>query len=416
MAIKRPISMMDADASMPRVLVFTTVFPHTGQPNVGLFVQERMFRVGRRVPLIVVAPIPWFPFQGLLRKWRPYFRPEAPEFEIQNEFHVYHPKFFSIPGLLKSWDGFFMALGSYPTLCRLRRDFGFNLIDAHFAYPDGYAATLLGQWFKIPVTITLRGTEVPLAKYSGRRKRLVKALRNASHVFSVSRALKEHAVRLGAKSEKISVVGNGVALSKFEPVDRFEARRQLGVSPQARVLITVGSLVPRKGFHRVIELLPNLVEKYPDLIYLIVGGPGPEGDIGDTLKALVVQLNLEQHVRFLGAMPPERLKWLLSAADLFVLATSNEGWANVFLEAMACGLPVVTTDVGGNREVVCRDELGFTVPFGDPVALLDALHRALAQPWEKAPILNYAAENEWEQRVDILIEEYLKILNPDMRN
>lgn len=114
-------------------------------------------------------------------------------------------------------------------------------------------------------------------------------------------------------------------------------------------------------------------------------------------------------------MPSAELKWPLSAADVFVLSTSNEGWANVFLEAMACGLPVVTTDVGGNAEVVCRPELGRIVPFGQSGALLDALRSALSQPWDRAAIRAYAVENAWDQRVNCLIEEFMTIIEDNRR-
>ena len=149
----------------PKLVVFTTLFPHPGQPLAGVFIRERMFRLGKVLPLMVVAPVPWFPFQGLIRRWRPHFRPLAPSYETQQGFVVYHPRFFSIPGQFKWLDGLFMALGALATLLNLRRQQDFDFIDAHFAYPDGYAATLLGCWLNRPVTITIRGTEVPLARF-----------------------------------------------------------------------------------------------------------------------------------------------------------------------------------------------------------------------------------------------------------
>jgi glycosyltransferase involved in cell wall biosynthesis len=116
-------------------------------------------------------------------------------------------------------------------------------------------------------------------------------------------------------------------------------------------------------------------------------------------------------VHFLGALPPDELKWALSASDVFVLATRNEGWANVFLEAMACGLPVITTDVGGNAEVVCRDELGSIVPFGDADALLQALDVSLTQKWDRSAIVDYAQANQWDKRVAQLLRAYDRIIN-----
>ena len=396
----------------PRLVVFTTLFPHPGQPNTGLFIRERMFRVGRVLPLTVVAPVPWFPLQGLIRHWRPHFRPEAPRYEQQDGFEVFHPRFFSVPGLFKRLDGLFLALGSLPTLLRLKRRFQYNLVDAHFAYPDGYAATLLGRWTKVPVTITLRGTEVPLARSRARRALMLKALERAARIFSVADALKRHVVAMGVPEAKIRVVGNGVDLDKFQPIPRHQARERLGLPQQAPVLISVGGLVERKGFHRVMECLPALRNLFPGLQYLVVGGPSAEGDWTDQLKALAAQLGLQDTVRFLGPLPPAELKVPLSAADVFVLATRNEGWANVFLEAMGCGLPVVTTRVGGNAEVVANPELGLLVPFGDAPALQQAMAAALEKSWNRDTIRRYAQDNSWDTRVDALVGEFRQLVQP----
>ena len=394
----------------PRLLVYSSLFPSAARPGAGLFIRERMFRVAARFPMVVVSPVPWFPLQGLIRRWKPWFRPETTRHEQQQGIDVYYPRFLSFPGVLKSLDGLFMALGSLSLLWQLRRTFRFNLIDAHFAFPDGDAATLLGRWFRVPVTITLRGTEVPLARYRLRRRRMLLALRRASRIFAVADSLKRHVTALGTPECKILVVGNGVDISKFYPLPQVDAREHLQLTENVPILISVGGLVERKGFHRVIEVLPALREEFPVLQYLVVGGPGPEGDWQARLKQQVIELGLQDTVRFLGSMPGEQLKLPLSAANVFVLATRNEGWANVFLEAMACGLPVVTTGVGGNAEVVCRPELGTIVPFGDSGALERALREALKKNWSREKILAYARDNAWEKRVDVLAQEFKQLV------
>ncbi len=390
----------------PHLVVFSTLFPHAGAPNAGPFIRERMFRVGEVLPLTVVSPQPWFPGQSLLRRWKPHFRPPALRHESQQGIEVLHPRFFSVPGAFKQLDGLFMALGSYFTLKKLQRASQLDILDAHFAYPDGYAATLLGKWLGVPVTITLRGTEIPHSNNTKLRPLLVRALTRAVRVFSVSGSLRQHAIGLGISADKIRVVGNGVDSAKFYPVERNEARAQLGIAADAQVLISVGGLVERKGFHRVIECLPELKRRFPKLVYLIVGGASAEGDMRAELEQQVAMLGLHDTVRLLGIIPAASLKWSLSAADVFVLSTRNEGWANVFLEAMACGLPVISTDVGGNAEVVCGDELGMIVPFGDRSALSVALMTALEKNWDRAAIIAYARANDWHTRVVILVEEF----------
>ncbi|MBK1612266.1 glycosyl transferase family 1 [Rubrivivax gelatinosus] len=387
----------------PRIVVFSSLFPSAVQPGAGLFVRERMFRVGRELPLAVVAPTPWFPLQSLLRRVKPGFRAGAPQHEKQQGHDVWFPRFFSVPGVFKSLDGLAMALAAWPRLARLKRQGRLDLIDAHFAYPDGYAATLLGRWLGVPVTITLRGSEPRQAQDPALAPRLRAALQRAARVFAVSESLRQVALGLGIAPDKVQVVGNGVDLARFSPLPRAEARAALGLGADVPVLVSVGGLVERKGFHRVIERLPALRRRFPGLVYLVVGGPSPEGDIGAQLRAQVAAAGLQDAVRFLGPLAPDALRGPLSAADVFVLATRNEGWANVFLEAMACGLPVVTTAVGGNAEVVCRPELGRVVPFGDGDALERAIAEALAHDWDADTIRRYAAANTWDRRVADLI-------------
>jgi len=393
----------------PAIVVFSSLFPSTVQPGAGLFIRERLFRVGQHLPLAVVAPSPWFPGQGLIRRIKPAFRLGAPAHERQKSFDVWFPRFLSVPGLLKGLDGWLMALGAWPRLRRLKREGRLDLIDAHFAYPDGFAATCLGRWLGVPVTITLRGTESRLARDPALAPKLQRALQDATHVFAVSESLRQVALGLGIAPNKVQVVGNGVDLAKFNPLPRAEARAALGLSASAPVLVSVGGLVERKGFHRVIEQLPALRQAYPGLVYIVVGGPSPEGDMTADLQRQVAQAGLQDAVRLMGPLAPEQLRVPLSAADVFVLATRNEGWANVFLEAMACGLPVVATDVGGNAEVVCRPELGTIVPFGDGDRLRQALDEALRTCWDAAAICRYAQANTWDRRVEDLLRVFRQL-------
>ncbi len=392
----------------PRIVVYSSLFPNTAQPNAGLFIRERMFRIGKRMPMVVVSPKPWFPGQGLIRLLRPHYRPMPAKREVQDGITVLFPRFLALPGLFRGLDSLFMALGSYLTLRRLKRE-GYNLIDAHFAYPDGHAAVHLGRWLGLPVTVTLRGTEVPHSRNPVLKPKLQEVFRQAHKVIAVSDSLRRLAVSLGMPEDKGIVVGNGVDTAKFQPVARHAARSRFGLPQDAKVLVTVGALVERKGFHRVIDCLPRLLEHHPDLHYLLVGGASPEGDMEAELHAQVARLGLTERVHFLGPQPPEELKWPLSAADVFVLATRNEGWANVILEAMACGLPVVATDVGGNREVVAHEGLGSIVPFGDQTALTRALDAALARDWDREAIRAYARENDWEGRVSTLVDLFREV-------
>jgi len=394
----------------PHILVLSSLFPSPTRPTSGVFIRERMFRVAKYLPILVLSPRPWFPGQGLLRLLRPGYRPSAPRRETQEGIDIFRPRFLALPGVGRWLDGVSMAACSYLTVRKLQEARDIRLIDAHFAHPDGEAAVQLGRWLGLPVTVTLRGTEVPHIRDARLRKRIARTLGRADHVFSVSESLRQVALKLGTPIARTEVVGNGIDIGRFQPMDKAEARRRLGLTSDARVLISVGALVERKGMHRVIDCLPELLLKHPNLHYLVVGGAGPEGDIGDRLKSLAASKGLAERVHFVGPVPPDELKWPLSAADIFVLATSNEGWANVFLEAMACGLPVVTTDVGGNREVVCRPDLGIVVPLNDRDQLISAIDAGLDRRWDRASIRDYATANRWDMRVQQLIRTFRRLM------
>ena len=389
-----------------KVLVLTTVFPNCKQPALGTFVRERMFRVAKECELKVVAPVPWFPFA---RYFKPNYRPIVPRNEIQQGIEVYHPRFFSVPGVLKCLDGIFFFLSLLSPLRRIRDDFDFDIIDAHFAYPEGLGAVLLARFFDRPVTITLRGTIVPLSKYLLRRVQIIYALRNATKVFSVSNSLKEKAVSLGIESSKILPIPNGVDMEKFFPMPKDETRQELGLSLEKKIIISVGGLVKRKGFHRVLAVLPAVIEKYKEILYVIVGGPTVEGDLGPELKKQVKELNLDDHVHFTGSLPYDKVRKWLNTADVFCLATSNEGWANVFFEAMACGKPVVATKVGGNEEVVKSADYGILVDLNDQNQLKNAIIEALDKKWDHGKIIEYASEYNWENVARKVLQEFKKI-------
>lgn len=395
----------------PRILVFSSLFPSAAAPTAGTFIRERVFRVGKRLPIVVVAPQPWSPFDGLVRLFRRTFRPQATGFEIVDEVHVHRPRYFSMPGILKAADGWLMARGSMAVVRRLQREFRPNVIDAHFLFPDGYAATLIGQKLALPVTITLRGSKDKRLIGTNREPFLKRAAKSAAKLFAVSNALR-HDVgeKLGVAPEEILVVPNGVDLEKFQPVDRLEARRRVGIPPEARVIIGVGGLVEGKGFHRIIPLIRRLRAKFPRLIYLVVGGGTTQGDMREQLETLARNEGVEGAVRFCGRQLPEDLKWYYGAADVFVLATAYEGWANVFLEAMACGLPVVATRVGGNEQVVSSPALGELVDYWNPTEFAAAIERALRRDWNRDAIIAHARSNTWDRRIDLLEHEFRAVV------
>jgi teichuronic acid biosynthesis glycosyltransferase TuaC len=405
-----------------RLLVYSSIFPSRVTPTVGTPVWARMSRIAKHVPIVVVSPQPWSPLDWLVRLFRKTYRPIASAHEVIEGIEIFRPRMLSIPRFFKGLDGWLMAFGSRRVVRQVVNAHKPAILDAHFLYPDGYAASLLASEHRLPLTITIRGSKDARLVDGPRRAQLRAAMDSASKLFAVSDSLKHDVpARLGIADEKTVVIGNGVDTSKFSRRDRGEARRRLGIAADAKVLISVGSLVELKGFHRVLPVLPRLRLRFPGLRYLVVGGGTTQGDMSGRLRAMTSELGLDDCVVFCGPQVPDELGWHYSAADLFVSATSYEGWANVLLEAMACGLPVVTTNVGGNPQVVCRAELGTIVPFWDEAAFESATLSALERTWSPESIIAYARENSWEVRVAQQIAEYGKILQagaalPSARN
>jgi teichuronic acid biosynthesis glycosyltransferase TuaC len=394
-----------------RLLVFSTVYPNAAQPHHGVFVRERMRGLPSDVEAVVVAPTPWFPFVSGLR---PGFRPAVPREEVQDGVRVLHPRFLSFPGILKCLDGVLLALGSLPALLRLRRTFRFEAIDAHFVYPEGLAAALLGGLFRVPVLITLRGMLPLLVPYRLRRPQLRWALRRADRVIAVAESLKADAVALGIPPERVRVIENGIDADLFRPHERGDrngARRALGLPEGGQILVSVGTLAPRKGFHLVIEALPALAERFPEIRFAIVGGAGAEGAMEQELRSLSERLGVAERVIFAGPRQRAELAAWYSAADLSVLASAHEGCPNVVLEALACGTPVVATPVGGIPEILSDPDAGLLVERTVP-ALTAALATALSRSWDRDKVCARVADRTWQAVGLEVMEEIESALTP----
>jgi glycosyltransferase involved in cell wall biosynthesis len=390
-----------------KVLVVSSMFPNNKQPTFGIFVKNRMQALSRHADLSIVAPIPYCPLVEYMDRYA--YRTGVVSYEKIDSLDIFHPRHFSFPMILKPLDGVFY----YRALNRFvrRREEEFDLIDAHLAFPDGYAAALLGKKLKIPVVITLRGHDIfELPKHPVRIRQVIRTLKEADKVISVCQALKDGAVKLGVPAEKISVYPNGVFPDLFYPVDRDEARRILDLPLDKKIILSVGNLVKRKGFHHIIDALALLKSSGKEnILLIIVGNPGIEGNIKNQLQEQIKRLGLEKQVLLAGARPYNELCSWYNAADLFCLASSKEGWANVLLEALACGIPVVATSFWGNKEVITSKTLGILVDSQDPQVLAQALNKALEEKWDRNAIIGYARQNSWEKIAENIAQEWRKL-------
>lgn len=393
-----------------KILTISSVFPNKNLPFTGLFVYERMKHVAEKSQVLVVAPVPWSPFDGIIRRFKKKFRPARPGKEIRGGLEVRYIRFFCLPGIFKFLDGYLYYLSIVKPVAGLIKKNNIDLIDVHFAYPDGFAAMLLAKKMGLPFCVTLRGTELPYSKSFYRSWQMRWVFKQAAKNISVSRSLSRVALQLGASPEKIKIIPNGINTDIFYPRSRSRARELLGIEKNATIILSVGGLVKRKGFHRIIRHLPQLRNGIDNLQFLLVGGGSVEGDYSSELQALVKELQLEGVVRFEGLQPPESLPDYYAASDLFVLATANEGWPNVIVESLACGIPVVATNVGGIKEIMAHDYLGYTVPFGDAQALYAMMKKALEQQWDHEKITAFARRRSWTHVADEVLATFTQVL------
>jgi glycosyltransferase involved in cell wall biosynthesis len=388
---------------MVRVLVFTTLYPNAADPVKALFVEQRLRKLVATgaVEARVLASVPWFPSRNA--RFGAYARfAHAPYHEERHGIAAVHPRYLVIPKVGMLLTPLTLALAAKRAIDELRQTgWDFDLIDAHYYYPDGVAAAMLSSWYSKPVVITARGTDINLIPQHRIPRRLILwAARRAAASITVCAALRDELIELGATPAKIRVLRNGVDLELFRPIDRAAARSQLSVS--GPLLISVGHLVERKGHHLVLDALRQL----PEYRLLIVG----DGEMSSTLRRQATRLGIDDRVRFVCAVPQQELPIYLSAADMLVLASNREGWANVLLESMACGTPVVATDVWGTREVVASPSAGVLINEVSSTAIVAGVrHLARAYP-DRTATRRYAEGFTWDATSAGQIELFRNIL------
>ncbi len=372
------------------LLTFTTLYPNAARPNHGVFVENRLRHLlaSEAIESTVLAPVPFFPFASpRFGAWAEHAR--APRSETRHGITVHHPRYPVIPKIGTALAPFLLYRAARHALAGMvAGGLRFDALDAHYVYPDGVAAVWLGRHFGRPVVITARGSDVTqLPDHAIPRRLIQRAILAADHLISVSAGLKEGLVALGAPAAKVTVLRNGVDLAIFRPLAREDARAALGLD--GPTLISVGHLIPRKRHDMVIEALARL-----EGFSLMILGEGPERA---RLEALIAARGLGARARLLGAVPHAALARYYSAADALLLASSREGWANVLLEAMACGTPVIASRIPGNPEVVRSPEAGLIVEENTPEGIAGAVRKLFAAPPARDATRAYAERFGWAE-------------------
>ncbi len=341
----------------------------------------------RPVQIIVVAPVPWFPIEHKIFGQYGIFA-AVPKSEVRHGITIHHPRYLVLPKIGMNLAPLLMAISLWPTIRRLHKQHSFDIIDGHFIYPDGVVAVLFSKLLKIPVIITARGNDITLYPNYWLPRRLVKwAINKATAVISVCRYLSEEITKLGVKQSNNLVMRNGVDLETFSPRNREAMRKKLGLN--SFTLISVGHFIERKGHHYVIEALIQM----PDVKLILVG----DGPMEKELRSLVQLHQLDDRVIFTGGIKQNLLADYYSAADCMVLASSREGWANVLLESMACGTPVVATAVSGTPEVVLNEIAGQLINDRSSTGIVSGIQKLRQNYPSKEAVRDYAQKFDWQE-------------------
>ena len=387
---------------MLRVLTLSTLFPDATRPNFGVFVERQTLGLAARadVDLRLVAPVglpPW-PLRALS-----HHAPLAalPDRETWKGLDTRRPRFTTIPGTGGRYHVRALISRLLPLLIEIRRDFAFDVIDAEFFFPDGPAAVALGRHFDVPVSIKARGADIHHWGHApATANQVVAAGQGAAGMLAVSEAMKADMVAIGIPAERIRVHHTGVDLDRFVPRERVAAKAAYGVT--GPLVVSLGALIPRKGHDIAIDAVAALPG-----VTLLIAGEGPERS---ALQARIESLKLGDRVRLLGSLPHADLPALLAAADVMALASASEGLANAWVEALACGTPIVITDAGGAGEVVSDPAYG-RIAARNAGAFAQAIGDLLAHPPGQAGVRRGAEHFTWEANGAALYEHLSRLVD-----
>ena len=385
-----------------RLLVFTSLYPNSEQPRHGIFVEERLRHLiaTGKVSATVVAPVPWFPFRS--RRFGAYAAfARVPDREERHGIQVLHPRYPVIPKVGMNVAARLMMRAALPTAREMASTNEFDLIDAHYFYPDGVAAGQLGVALRKPVVITARGSDVNvIAGHGSPRRQICWAAGRAAAIIAVSEALQRKIAALGVSPRKLMTLRNGVDLDRFRPTDRTAIRTHLGlVGP---VWLAVGNLVELKGVHLTLAALAETTD-----VTLLIAGDGPEAA---RLRQLACALGIDARVRFLGNVAHAQLHEYYNAADALFLASSHEGMPNVVLESLACGTPAVAAPFAGAAELISAPEAGEIAEARTADGILAAWHELLSRKPNRTATRRFAENFGWGPVVEAQYTLYAKVL------
>lgn len=281
------------------------------------------------------------------------------------------------------------------TLAPRVRAFAPDVVLAYWVYPDGAAAVRVARDLGVPCAVGALGSDIHVR--SGLNTFLTRrTIARADALLTVSEAMRQTAIaEFGARPADVHTIINGYNTSVFRPMAQAEARAGLGIEAGQRLMTYVGRFIESKGLEELMTAFQRMATDDPALRLALIG----DGVMKERLTARVSSSAFADRILMPGSLPPEDVARWLGASDLLVLPSWSEGYPNVVVEALACGRPVVATDVGGTREIVTADN-GLMIPPRDVDRLCTALRSALDRDWDHTAIAA-AMTRSWD---DVAVE------------
>jgi glycosyltransferase involved in cell wall biosynthesis len=389
------------------VLVLSTLYPNAAGPRFGTFVARSIEALARRGDwrVTMVNPIGLPPLA--LGRYRPLA--DLPEVSEEGGVTVHRPRFTLIPRIGARRNAAAIARAVLPLAKRLHAEAPFDLVDAQFFFPDGPAAAIIAHELGLPLSIKARGSDISFwGEQHFARTQMLDAARAATGLLAVSRDLAGQMAAMGMDESKITVHYTGLDRDRFRPLEHTQLRRQLSeelgfaMPDNAPLLASVGALIERKGQGIAIAALKDI----PGARLVLVG----KGEDEARLRALAASEGVAERVHFAGSLDHDMMPLILSAADVMVLPTVAEGLANAWVEALACGTPVVTTDVGGARELITCDTAGRLLAERTPEAVAAAVNAILNAPPPREAVAALTEGFSWEANASALAAYYERLV------
>lgn len=392
-----------------KILVLTHSFPTKHNPIAGIFILNQLEQLKKFCDIKVIYPYPYVP---RIRIFNPYRRfSEVPFKETVSGIEVCHPKYFMIPrALLRTKllhfylavESFFSYLSSKRLAVRIVKDWNPNIIHMHGSFSEGQLSVMLKKKYHKPLLITVYGEDITRYTKQFPSSNLIKfSLNNADAIICQSNFLKEEIERAGIHGKRFHIIPMGFHIGNFRPRDKAKSRKMLDLPIEKKIILFVGHLIERKGVKYLIQAVKSVVGKHKDTLCLIVG----KGELESSLKGMASELKLNDYVKFLGLKTNEEVSCYMNACDVFVLPSLNEGLPVVLCEALACGKPVVATNVAGTPEIVNND-VGFLVKPKDAEDLAEKIEFALSKKWDKKKILERASNFSTAASAKKLVKVY----------